>query len=407
MKTVQNNNEELTQAFAAFNAHSQGLHIAYEQLQEKVSVLAHALNDARAARIEQKAQQQRITARYAELLEALPAAVVVTNAQGVVIDANAIASALFGESLIDHEWKHLESNVFSTCAKDGADLRTDDGCIYNAACSALDDGGEMIIFTDVTQARSFAEHAYRQQRLADLGEMAARMAHQIRTPLAAAMLYAANVGSDAAARDKLLARLKVLSSMVDDMLRYASGMPSDQAPLNSGLLLCQVADEARDTLPEGIVLSVAGTGASYEFSGNHQALSGALHNLIANAVEHIEAPGRITLRDGLDDAGQVTLQVEDTGSGVPAHIRDQVFEPFFTTRAEGTGLGLAIVRSIARAHGGDADCAAGSIGSIFALRLPCLGCVDETVSPVGDVPQFVISASASSAFPDSESVAHG
>ncbi|MEO0576731.1 MAG: ATP-binding protein [Pseudomonadota bacterium] len=404
---MQRNNEELTQAFAAFNAHSQGLHVAYQQLQDKVSVLAKALNEAKAARIEQKAIQQHITARYAELLEALPAAVVVTDSNGVVVDANAIASELFEPYLIGNDWKHYESTWFSTCAMDGADLRTDDDRIFNAARSSLADGGEMIVFTDVSQARSLSDAAHRQHRLATLGEMVARMAHQIRTPLAAAMLYACDVETDTTARDKLLVRLKALATLVDDMLCYASGAPSDQSVLNSGMLLCQVADEARDTLPDGIALQVRGTGTSYEFSGNQHAIVGALHNLIANAVAHTQSPGSIVLSDRSDASGHLVLEVEDTGVGVPAHLRDQVFEPFFTTRAEGTGLGLAIVRSIARAHGGDADCRSGDIGSVFSLRFPFTGRIDETISPVDDVPQFAISASASSAFFEAGSVVHG
>ncbi|MEL6868233.1 MAG: ATP-binding protein [Pseudomonadota bacterium] len=403
---MQNNNETLTQAFAAFNSHSAGLHAAYEQLQVKVAILAEALNDARRTGLEQQSRQRKVTARYAELMEALPAVVVVTDDAGTVVDANARALTVFGDALMHSPWTQHETRHFRTRAIDGADVYTGHGRIFNAARSALAGGGEIIVFSDVTDARTAIDATHRHQRLALLGEMAARMAHQIRTPLSAAMLYAAQPAPSAVVQSKLMARLQALATLVDDMLRFASGTSDEYTTMNSGHLLCQVADEARDMLDDGITLNVAATGASFEFSANRPALIGALHNLIANAVQHMDGRGRILLADGEDAHGNLILTVTDNGPGIAPELREKIFDPFFTTRANGTGLGLAIVRSVLRAHDGDVACDVTDAGTVFALRLPSADRVEKGFVPADDVPQFAISAGASSAFSKLRSVSH-
>ena len=69
-------------------------------------------------------------------------------------------------------------------------------------------------------------------------------------------------------------------------------------------------------------------------------------------------------------AGKLRLRVRDTGQGVPDSIRERLFEPFVTGRAEGTGLGLAVVREIARAHGGEARLVPTSEGAEFEIEVP-------------------------------------
>jgi hypothetical protein len=95
----------------------------------------------------------------------------------------------------------------------------------------------------------------------------------------------------------------------------------------------------------------------------------AVDNLILNAIQNTLAGGTVTVaalrRDGL-----LQLQVHDTGPGVPEPIRERLFEPFVTGRADGTGLGLAIVREIARAHGGEARYLPQPGGSLFEIDTP-------------------------------------
>ncbi len=95
----------------------------------------------------------------------------------------------------------------------------------------------------------------------------------------------------------------------------------------------------------------------------------ALDNLILNAIENTPAGGSIEVA-AEHRADKLCLRVRDSGQGVPDNIRERLFEPFVTGRAEGTGLGLAVVRESARAHGGEARLVPTSQGAEFEIEVP-------------------------------------
>ncbi|HHQ13825.1 MAG TPA: ATP-binding protein [Chromatiales bacterium] len=105
-------------------------------------------------------------------------------------------------------------------------------------------------------------------------------------------------------------------------------------------------------------------------TGNREALSGAILNLISNALQHSGPDARVCV-DVRIAHNRFELRVRDNGPGVAAEYRDRIFEPFFTSRPDGTGLGLAVVRSVARAHGGDVTLEKpDGTGACFLLSLP-------------------------------------
>jgi signal transduction histidine kinase len=101
------------------------------------------------------------------------------------------------------------------------------------------------------------------------------------------------------------------------------------------------------------------------------ALRDALSNLLLNALQATPAGGRVELKAVQSD-GELVISVLDSGSGVPADLRERIWEPFFTTRQRGTGLGLAIVRKRVQEVGGSAslDTSRNGRGALFHLRLP-------------------------------------
>jgi signal transduction histidine kinase len=95
-----------------------------------------------------------------------------------------------------------------------------------------------------------------------------------------------------------------------------------------------------------------------------------LVNLLVNAVEAVAPGGRVGVRARVA-GGQVAIEVHDDGPGVPEALRERVFDPFFTTRAEGTGLGLAVCARVVAAHGGDIQVGVGPWGgALFTVTLP-------------------------------------
>ena len=206
--------------------------------------------------------------------------------------------------------------------------------------------------------------AERNRRLTAMGEMAAQLAHQLRTPIAAALLYAGNLENPdlpAASRvsiaQKTVGRLKHLERLIQDMLLFARGevLGRDTFPVEDMLaeLVHTFEPLARQ---RGVSFDRVPAPADLLLTGNRKALTGALTNLLENALQVLVAgkDGAISL--GLQvTEDRLAFTVKDNGPGMPPDVAERLFEPFFTTRAEGTGLGLAIARGVARAHGGGID----------------------------------------------------
>ncbi|MCB1894083.1 MAG: PAS domain-containing protein [Rhodocyclaceae bacterium] len=350
---------ELAEAFAAFSRASEELSSAYGALQGQVS---------------------QLTERLSVLMEALPAGVLVLDRERRIAQANRAAQRLFGEELGGAGWSVLESRLVAT--ETPGEWRFDGGAgshRLSVSLTSLESGeGSIVLLHDISDTHRMRLQVERNDRLAAMGEMVAGLAHQLRTPLAAALLYVSNLGQPelgAAERarvvERTLERLRLLERLIRDMLLFARGDTRQRERFGA----CELAAELTHTLdpvarsrqvnfidccecPEALL------------SGDRKALAGALTNLLENAVQATPAEGSVNFRVSRQDE-QICFRISDTGRGMGDELLDRIFEPFFTTRAEGTGLGLAIARSVARAHGGDIEVSSEpGRGTTFTLNLP-------------------------------------
>ena len=222
-------------------------------------------------------------------------------------------------------------------------------------------------------SQRLADVEERRYRLTEIGEMTARFAHQVRTPLASAMLYTAQLdrSTDKQRRivEKITARLDDLGRMVNDMLGFAAGARQDKELVGVYDLLTDIQLSLEGQFEAGVNIQVAVADATLQVAVNRDALKGALLNLVTNAVQACGAAATISL-SALQDGDRVEISVADDGPGIDAAILPRVFEPFFTTRPQGTGLGLAVVMAVAKAHGGDATVQTSGYGTCFTIRLP-------------------------------------
>lgn len=167
--------------------------------------------------------------RLSHLLKVMPAGVIVIDGKGIVRQANDQARSLLGEPLEGQIWRTIISRSFKPRADDGHEVSLIDGRRVKLSITPLEnEPGQLIVLTDLTETRQLQARVSHMQRLSALGKMVASLAHQIRTPLSAAMLYAANMkrkGLGEAATinfaNKLSLRLKELESQVNDMLLFA------------------------------------------------------------------------------------------------------------------------------------------------------------------------------------------
>ena len=227
------------------------------------------------------------------------------------------------------------------------------------------------------EAERLREEAERNRRLAAMGEMAAQLAHQLRTPLAAALLYAGNLElpelADAtriAIAGKTVDRLKHLEHLIQDMLLFARGEVLGRETFAVSDLLADLGVTFEPLARKhGVQLDVRPP-ADCSVTGNRKALAGALTNLLENAMQAVATGGKVTMA-AEQRAGQVALSVRDNGQGMTPDVVARLFEPFYTTRSDGTGLGLAIARGVARAHGGNIEVhSEPGVGTEFVITLP-------------------------------------
>lgn len=384
-RTAVANQRDLENAFQTFNRISEQLAASYHALEDQVAHLTVELAHAHSQRIEQLTEKERIANRLERLLDALPAGVVVLDGRGIVHDANSAARALLGEPLSGLSWLAIIRRAFATQRGDFNEVRLKDGRVLGISTNPLGaEPGQIILLNDITGTCQLQEKLARHQRLSTMGEMAASLAHQIRTPLASALLYAAQTGSDkldALQRkrlaEKLLARLRDLEHLVNDMLLFArgGGVGTDTIPIAA--LLRDARQNLDPYLRDAGRLTVRDDGAELVVRGNRNALLGAVQNLVINALQiHDDVRVTVTAMAGHDKSGQrvVDITVRDDGPGIPAAIRERIFEPFFTTRSQGTGLGLAVVQAVAHLHNGAvwAESPEGA-GAAFTIRLPVAG----------------------------------
>ncbi|MFN3198768.1 MAG: sensor histidine kinase [Bradymonadia bacterium] len=218
----------------------------------------------------------------------------------------------------------------------------------------------------------------RRRRLAGLGELAAVLAHEIRTPLAGMKGYAQLLlerTEDASERvrgpaGKVLRESERLGRLVDDLLDYARPSQLTLEPIDATAVVEEAIEGLVPTARERQVkLLVDATGPEM-LHGDADRLHQAISNLAVNAVQLSPEGETVVARLG-GDRSRVTIEILDRGPGIPLEARAQIFEPFVTGRAKGTGLGLAIVRRIADEHSGMVainDRPDG--GSVFILTLP-------------------------------------
>ncbi|WP_330130869.1 sensor histidine kinase [Shewanella xiamenensis] len=296
--------------------------------------------------------------RMEHILQAMPSGVVILNGDGIVTDANPVAVELLEQSLCGARWIDVIHTAFAPQDDDGHEVSLRNGRRVKFAITPLTpEPGQLIVLTDLTETRLLQKNLSHLQRLSALGKMVATLAHQVRTPLSAALLYAANLASPklsesakAKFQQKLVDRLNELERQVNDMLLMAKGRQDDLGELiNLNDVIENVVANCEPIVAKhGAELAVTNISNSLMLA-NVNALSSAVNNLVMNSLEAGATQIQIVANDSNE---QLHLNVIDNGKGLDAKMQQKVLEPFFTTKAQGTGLGLAVVQSVVRNHGG-------------------------------------------------------
>jgi len=215
------------------------------------------------------------------------------------------------------------------------------------------------------------------RRLAALGQFAAAIAHDIRTPLTSISLNVQILrrklhlsDDDREHLDIALEELARLDRSVAEILDFAKPVKLAAQQVDIGELIETAARGLGPVLSEkGVALRTVP--AALLVHGDPQRLRQVLVNLVGNAADASKPGAEVTLRARAGEGNQIAIDVEDHGRGIGADDLPRIFDPFFTTRPDGTGLGLAICHKVVRAHGGDIKVRSTlGEGSVFTVMLP-------------------------------------
>ena len=350
--------EGLEQAFSLFSQMSTQLTDSYSLLEARVTELKGELAVVSAQRMAELAEKERLANRLQNLLDLLPGGVIVIDDRGRVREANPAACELLGLPLEGELWRHVITRCFAPREDDGHEISLIDGRRLSISTRSLDaEPGQLVLLNDLTETRRLQDQLARHERLSSLGRMVASLAHQIRTPLSAALIYASHlteqqlpVETQQRFAGRLKERLHELEHQVRDMLVFARG----ELPLTDRIApkaLMQALQAAAQPHVEGIAMRWQCDIHDGELLCNRDTLVGALLNLIENALQAGTAQVRLKVHV-YARGNTLRLCVSDSGSGIEPRVLERLGEPFFTTKATGTGLGLAVVKAVVRAHQG-------------------------------------------------------
>ena len=372
---------DLKSAFAAFNQMSQQLADSYGQLESQVADLNNELSTVTAQRYEELAEKECLANRLQSLLGFLPGGVVVLDAAGRVTECNPAARDMLGEPLEGMPWVEVIARCFAPRVDDGHEVSTRDGRRISIATRSLEQGGQIILLTDQTETRALQSKLSRHERLSAMGKMVSALAHQIRTPLSTAMLYAGHLCGNQLVdekrqqfSEKLAGRLNHMERQVQDMLLFVKG----ELPINE---TCRV-DDLQQALADEMEVPLMATGVECRWNlacldrdllCNREALVGALLNLVNNAIEASEGDVLLEVVFSAIEPDQLCISVVDSGPGIACDQLQAVQEQFVTTKSQGTGLGLSVVQAVAKAHAGRFTLQSTlDVGTCASITLPLL-----------------------------------
>lgn len=380
----------LQHAFRSFDQAAANLQESYHTLTARLERLDMELAASNEALRLNLKENEEMRGHLSAVLESLTTGVIVADDQGRVLRCNRSAETLLGVPRSRLVGQPI-TGVLADCRLDGSGypLASPNGIPLSLSRAVLRNGsglatGSILLLQDISAVRRLEERLQRRDRLASMGEMVGRIAHEIRNPLGsvelfASMLrkdlrddperrrYAEHIGMAVEAMDRLLANLLVCTK---------PNCPRPAWHSAGQLIRDALTMTGHATAREGLAIRLERDPGVSNLYCDEAQLKQVLVNLILNGAQAMPGEGTLTLgitgdRDALTGRPAVRISVSDTGVGIEPEHRSRLFDPFFTTKEVGTGLGLAIVHAIVEGHHGRVEVESEpGRGTTFTINLP-------------------------------------
>jgi signal transduction histidine kinase len=388
-QSVQEGVHHLSNAFALFSEEAARLKIAYAKLQERFE----AVNGELGTKV---AELNRTTRLLNNVLRHISDAILFFDLEGTLAVINDAAGKLLGldpeRALFKRFWDLLPDDFFGFSMRESLKFGISHKLLYKTlppkeleiGTTFVYEGpkpyhGLIVALRDVSEKQRLQLIANRNDRMKELGEMAATVAHEIRNPLGGIRGYASLLYRDLASQQNLaeMAALiiegtKALEKLVTTVLHYSRPIQIAPRSIEIGQFLKQLVKFVKvdPACPPQVKWSVHIPDAPLLAPADPEALKSALLNLIFNAFQAMPLGGTLTLSLlKIDSCYQISLS--DTGIGMGEEQLQRLFSPFFTTKEKGNGLGLVEAQKIVQAHLGSIDVRSQpNKGTTFTLTLP-------------------------------------
>ena len=406
--------EALIKKMEAFTEVAEQLQRSYDELQVRIKKLDLELADKNKELEKNLVEKEEVKNYLNDILESLTNGVIVVDRSGRITTFNQTAGNLTGLKpqnclgktlkevfpfdLFENLVSRLEKNRRETVSQD-QDITTPDKKIIHARVSASpvwdNHGGQIgtvLILQDRTDLRQLEEFAHRNQRLREMGEMAAGIAHEIRNPLGSIELFASLLKKDlegdpekAELVQHIRAGVQNMDRIISTLLLFAKSSQPSRQQCDINLLLAELLDGLDDIrVPDNIKVVREFGNEEMLANGDRELLRQVFPNLIRNAIQAMPDGGELRLQtekalipvsgseSGKGTREFITVTVTDTGGGICANDLAKIFNPFFTTKDKGTGLGLSISHNIIKAHQGTIEAVSEEGKSTsFRVKIPC------------------------------------
>jgi PAS domain S-box-containing protein len=240
----------------------------------------------------------------------------------------------------------------------------------------------VLLFRDASEKQRIREEIRRADQLALLGGMAARVAHEIRTPLSTIRGLLELMQTDMPPGDATREYMKRMMQAVDRQNRLVENLLTLTNPELEGCQPVPMPELIEDVLgmlpPDPRMRASVAKTALPSAWGDAFRLSEVFTNLIQNALDATPADGIVEIKIEPGGHDRIRVSVRNTGKGIPPELRERIFQPFFTTKSRGTGLGLAIARQIVDAHHGGLEVKSDGVSeTTFVVELPTAAAQSE------------------------------
>lgn len=390
-----NNVEEgmrhLATAFSLFSKESEQLKSSYLELERNLEEVKGKLKLTN-IKLLKKIKERDILYSYLDgILKNISQGIIFIDRDAVVTTINPAAETILEvreeEVLFKSFFKNFQDNIFGFSIKRSLSFALSNNPTYislkskkqiEVSSTFIPSSGLLIVIRDISEVKRLELIASRNDRMKELGEMAASVAHEIRNPLGGIRGYASllkrNLEKSKHLQDMaeyIIEGTKTLERLVNNVLHFSR-------PINAELEIidiCPILKEIYNfikidpSFPKSISLEAHIPNETVKVAVDKALLKSAILNLIVNAMQAIEDEGRITL-SLLKQNKTCSITVSDTGCGIDKNDLENIFSPFFTTKPSGNGLGLSETYKIIEALLGNIDVRSTvDIGTTFTITL--------------------------------------